>query len=199
MDRAFCDKYIIENNNYSWEQRNLGYYLKDPKLERVEVTDEAELLTLGLNLTGLRIGGNKNKLSFGSTIYYRRHAGQLIYGKQNFFHGSIALISEEYDNKCTSGDVPALDIEGINPEYLYFYMARPEYYEPKENESIGTGSKRIHQDVLKSFEFSNPVSNDEQMKIASFFKSVNFLITLHQRKYNKLQNIKKSLLQSMFV
>ena len=143
---------------------------------------EDDLVTLGLNLTGLRLGGNKSVLSFGSTVYYRRYAGQLIYGKQNFFHGSIALISYEYNEKCTSGDVPALNIDGINSEYLYYYIARPEYYEPKESESIGTGSKRIHQEVLKTFEIFNPKSRSEQKKIANFIKTINDLIALHQRK-----------------
>ena len=184
---------------HSWEQRKLGDFLKDPKLERVQVTTEDELVTLGLNLAGLRLGGNKNALSFGSTIYYRRYAGQLIYGKQNFFHGSIALIPDEYNEKCTSGDVPSFDIEGINSEYLYYYIARPEYYEPKESESIGTGSKRIHQEVLKTFSISNPKSRQEQKKIADIIKSVNTLITLHQRKCEKLKNMKKSLLEKMFI
>ena len=138
-------------------------------------------------------------MAFGSTIYYKRHAGQLIYGKQNFFHGSIALIPDEYDEKCTSGDVPSFDIEGINPNYLYYYIARPDYYEPKESESIGTGSKRIHQKALKEFEISNPKSIKEQTKIANFIKSINSLITLHQRKCEKLKNMKKSMLEKMFV
>lgn len=187
-------KYFID----PWKRGTLGNFLQDPKLEKVDVKDSRQLLTLGLNLTGLRLGGNKNKLSFGSTAYYRRYAGQLIYGKQNFFHGSIAIIPDEYDGRCTSGDVPTLDIVGVNPYYLYFYIARPEYYEPKENDAIGTGSKRIHQDVLKSFEFSYPTSSDEQVMIANFFKLINNLITLYQRKYNVLINIKNSLLFKMF-
>ncbi|WP_051043974.1 hypothetical protein [Mycoplasmopsis bovigenitalium] len=77
-----------------WEQRRLGDFLFDPLLEKVEVEDENDLITIGLNLTGIRIGGNRNKFSFGATQYYKRLTGQLIYGKQNFFNGSIALISQ---------------------------------------------------------------------------------------------------------
>ncbi len=40
---------------------------------------------------------------------------------------------------------------------------------------------------------------DEQKKIGSLFNQLDSLITLHQRKYEKLQNIKKALLQKMFV
>ena len=40
---------------------------------------------------------------------------------------------------------------------------------------------------------------EEQQKIAIFFHNLNTLITLHQRKLEKLQNIKKSCLEKMFV
>ena len=39
----------------------------------------------------------------------------------------------------------------------------------------------------------------EQRKIGAYFKSVDNLITLHQRKLEKLKNVKKSLLEKMFV
>ena len=42
-------------------------------------------------------------------------------------------------------------------------------------------------------------SLEEQRKIGQFFDSLDTLITLHQRKLEKLQNIKKSCLEKMFV
>ena len=39
----------------------------------------------------------------------------------------------------------------------------------------------------------------EQSKIANFFVSLDHLITLHQRKLEKLKIIKKSFLEKMFV
>ena len=40
---------------------------------------------------------------------------------------------------------------------------------------------------------------NEQHKIGNFFQSLDHLITLHQRKLEKLQKQKKALLQQMFV
>jgi len=40
---------------------------------------------------------------------------------------------------------------------------------------------------------------DEQNKIADYFRQLDTLITLHQRKLEKLKNIKKSMLEKMFV
>ena len=44
-----------------------------------------------------------------------------------------------------------------------------------------------------------PENKDEQKKIGIFFASIDNLITLHQRKLEKLQNIKKSMLNKMFI
>ena len=51
---------------------------------------------------------------------------------------------------------------------------------------------------LKSMEVFVP-EMDEQNKISSYFSSLDNLITLHQRKYEELQKVKKFMLQNMFV
>ena len=43
-----------------------------------------------------------------------------------------------------------------------------------------------------------PNSFEEQEKIGTYFQVLDNLITLHQRKYDKLQNVKKSMLEKMF-
>ena len=44
-----------------------------------------------------------------------------------------------------------------------------------------------------------PKSINEQQKIGGYFRNLDSVITLHQRKLEKLQNIKKSMLEKMFV
>ena len=41
-------------------------------------------------------------------------------------------------------------------------------------------------------------SVEEQQVISDYFKNIDYLITLHQRKYDKLTNVKKSMLEKMF-
>ena len=43
-----------------------------------------------------------------------------------------------------------------------------------------------------------PVDMEEQKQIGDFFRNLDHLITLHQRECEKLQNIKKSMLEKMF-
>ena len=65
--------------------------------------------------------------------------------------------------------------------------------------SISTGDGRTNYNLGDYFELVVPVpSIAEQKKIASYIQKLNRLITLHQRKYDKLQNLKKAMLEKMF-
>ena len=55
----------------------------------------------------------------------------------------------------------------------------------------------LNKNDLDNQEIAIP-SEEEQKKIGSFFRQLDDLITLHQRKYDKLLNIKKSMLEKMF-
>ena len=59
---------------------------------------------------------------------------------------------------------------------------------------------KAHPSVIRSlYTMGIPISLQEQQVIGSFFSRLDNLITLHQRKLELLQNIKKSLLDKMFV
>lgn len=62
----------------------------------------------------------------------------------------------------------------------------------------GSTVKHLYNDNILKSEIVMPLSQLEQEKIATYFESLDHLITLHQRKLEKLQNMKKSCLQKMF-
>ena len=61
----------------------------------------------------------------------------------------------------------------------------------------GTGQKVLSFLDLQKMSIRVP-RHDEQKKISAYFKQLDNLITLHQRKYEKLVNVKKSMLDKMF-
>ena len=65
--------------------------------------------------------------------------------------------------------------------------------------AAGSTFESINSDVVKNAEMSLPQDVEEQEKIGSYFMSLDYLITLHQRKCEELKNIKKFMLQNMFV
>ena len=64
--------------------------------------------------------------------------------------------------------------------------------------SCGSTFESLNSDNIKNAEVKTPTIA-EQIKIGSYFKQLDNLITLHQRELEKLQNIKKSMLEKMFV
>ena len=62
----------------------------------------------------------------------------------------------------------------------------------------GSTIKRLYNDNFLKTEFMLP-KIDEQIKIGNYFSNLDHLITLHQRKYEELQKIKKFMLQNMFI
>lgn len=62
----------------------------------------------------------------------------------------------------------------------------------------GGGREGLNFQEIGKMSFMFP-SNQEQMKIGVYFNHIGYLITLHQRKYEELQKIKKFMLQNMFI
>ena len=61
-----------------------------------------------------------------------------------------------------------------------------------------TGVPQLTVPQLAKYDIYFPESLDEEKKIGTFFRNLDNLITLHQRKYDKLTNVKKSMLEKMF-
>ena len=66
-----------------------------------------------------------------------------------------------------------------------------------KNKGKGGTRTRLYYSALGEFELMIPTPA-EQHRIASYLNNLDHLIALHQRKLEKLQNMKKSCLQKMF-
>ena len=66
-----------------------------------------------------------------------------------------------------------------------------------KNKDESTGVPSLSKVIINNIETSIP-SYEEQKKIGEYFKSFDNLITLHQRKLERLKNVKKSMLDKMF-
>lgn len=85
----------------------------------------------------------------------------------------------------------------VNDRFLWHWFKSDEF--PRWIERLQEGSVRLYfyYDKLCECQLYMP-SLEEQEKMASFLDALDHLITLHQRKLEKLQNMKKSCLQKMF-
>ena len=199
-DREKAPKVRFADFHDDWEQHKLKRFLSIPANKKITVKSSKDLMTVKLNVGGIVSGGNRDTLSLGSTIYYERHSGQLIYGKQNFFNGSMAIIPKHMDGKATSGDVPTFDISNdIDRNYLFDFISRHDYWKSKESLSNGTGSKRIHESTFLNFDIIVPPNFDEQSHISKLYKLYDELIDIEESKLKETLNLRKYFLQKLFI
>ena len=147
---------------------------------------------------------NRNSEIFINDEFYEKqkdkwlHTGDIVM-VQSGHVGHAAVIPEELDNSAAHALIMfRRPKENIEPYFLnYQYQTNKS---KKKIEEITTGNTIKHILASDMQEFVVDLPNyPEQQKIGSYFQNLDNLITLHQRKVEKLKNIKKSMLQKMFV
>lgn len=126
------------------------------------------------------------------------HEGDIIVVVRN---GSRALIGKHAQIKASMPNtVIGAFMSGMRSEHSSFVNALLDTsaFENEIAKNMGATINQITGYMFSKMEFMIP-SGDEQQKIGEHFQSLDNLITLHQRKCEELQNIKKFMLQNMFV
>lgn len=123
------------------------------------------------------------------------HVGDVLYGKlrpylQNWFLPSFSGLAV--------GDFWVLQPQNVDSSFLY-RLVQSQQFDEVANQSTGTKMPRADWKLISISEFAVPLCIEEQTRIGRYFNDLDNLITLYQRKYEKLRQLKRSLLQKMFV
>ena len=126
------------------------------------------------------------------------HFGDVVYNSMRMWQGAVD--ASRYDGIVS----PAYVVTRPNSEVYARFFARL-LRQPmllKQYQQVSQGNSKDTQ-VLKFDDFASigismPASENEQRQIGAFFDRLDSLITLHQRKYDKLCVLKKSMLDKMF-
>ena len=86
----------------------------------------------------------------------------------------------------------------VDYDYISTIVRSQQFIEQLASVLVAGAQPNVSSKEIDSFEFTFPQKIEEQTKIGTLFKQFDNLITLHQRKYDKLLNIKKSMLEKMF-
>ena len=158
-----------------------------------------DIITVRLHGNGVCKSSAEN-LQLGATQYYRRRAGQLIYGKQNFHNGAIGIVPISLDNGITSKDIPSFDIDEMkcNSVYLLAQLQSPQYYKPAEALTTGTGSKRLKEETFLKMPIVLP-NKREQDNIAVLIHRASMNLDYAKRLLELLSIQKQYLLRQMFI
>ena len=158
-----------------------------------------DIITVRLHGNGVCKSSAEN-LQLGATQYYRRRAGQLIYGKQNFHNGAIGIVPISLDNGITSKDIPSFDIDEMkcNSVYLLAQLQSSQYYKPAEALTTGTGSKRLKEETFLKMPIVLP-NKREQDNIAVLIHRASMNLDHAKRLLELLSIQKQFLLRQMFI
>ena len=158
-----------------------------------------DIITVRLHGNGV-CKSNAESLQLGATQYYRRKAGQLIYGKQNFHNGAIGIIPKALDKGITSKDIPSFDIDNCkcNSTYLLAQLLSPKFYKPSEALTTGTGSKRLKEETFLKMPIVLP-DKEEQDNIAVLIDKITMRLDQAKRMLYLFSAKKQYLLRQMFI
>ena len=192
-----------------WEQRKLGEIA-----ERIIRKNEKLESTLPLTISAQYGLIDQNEF-FDKRIaskdvrgYYLIKKGEFAYNKSTSVDAPLGAIKrlDKYKNGVLSTLYilfKIIDDTSTSSDYLVTYYATDLWH--RGIQSIAAEGARNHgllniapNDFFETM-LSIPLNISEQKKVGDFFISLNHLITLHQSKLDKLQKIKKSMLESMFV
>ena len=94
-------------------------------------------------------------------------------------------------------NVQIKDANNVDEKYLFQYLKAPFLMDYVDKKATGGTIKHLNQSILVDFPVILP-QRSEQTLIGAFFQQLDNLITLHQRKYEKLKSMKAALLEKIF-
>ena len=188
-----------------WEQRKLGDVAR--RVTRKNENRDSDLpLTISAQygLVDQRTFFNNQVASKDMSGYFLLHKGEFAYNKSTSTDSPWGAIKrlEKYDMGCVSTLYICFELLSGDPDFLVTYYETDRWY--KAVQLIAAEGARNHgllniaPDDFFETQICIPKRIDEQRQIGAFFDRLDSLITLHQRKYDKLCVLKKSMLDKMF-
>lgn len=185
----------------TWEQRKVGELLIE-RNEQAPMSEEYPLMAFianeGVAPKGERYDRSSLVTDTENKLYKKTECGDFIYSSNNLETGSIGL--NKYGKACISPVYSIFQPTGIaDSNFWGRRLVRKDFINSmvKWRQGVIYGQWRIHESDFLKIEIPVP-SVEEQKQIGTFLDYLDHLITLHQRKYEKLQAFKASMLEKMF-
>ncbi|MCI1654113.1 MAG: restriction endonuclease subunit S [Lachnospiraceae bacterium] len=177
----------------SWEQRKFSEIAQResaakksstdfPSVEYEDVVSEVGILNKDVRLKEAQ----KTGIGFDGS--------QVLYGKlRPYLHN---WLSPDFSGVAV-GDWWVLKPVNVDKSFL-FRLIQTEKFDDIANQSSGSKMPRADWNLLSNTEFMVPAEIEEERKIGQYFSELDNLITLHQRKLEKLKIVKKAMLENCF-
>ncbi|MEF2649061.1 restriction endonuclease subunit S [Collinsella tanakaei] len=181
----------------AWEQRKLGELF----FESNERSSSMEILSVSVAKGIYPASESDRDTNPGASLanYKVVHRGDVVYNSMRMWQGAVG--SSDCDGIVSPAYVvarPAIELDSTcfgyllkRPEMLYKYLC--------DSQGNSKDTQTLKYNRFADIEVTMPANLEEQRVISSCLGRVDTLITLHQRELETLKNVKKALLEKMFV
>ena len=208
----------FEGFTNDWEQRKLGEVLvslQNNTLSRADLSNETGIAknvhygdvlikfgeVLDVSEEKLPMISDKSVLTKYKASFLQNGDVIVADTAEDSTVGKCSEIAGLNDEVVLSGlhTIPYRPIEKFASGYLGYYLNSSAYHKQLIPLMQGIKVTSISKSAMQNTEIVYPKSVEEKGKIGNYFQSLDHLITLHQHKCDELQNLKKYMLQNMFV
>lgn len=125
--------------------------------------------------------------------------GDILFVKTGSTLGKSALVAGLKEDASINPQIVVMHVEKDTENFMSNVLITDRVMKQVAAVKIGGAVPTMTETELKNFTYFAPAEKEEKKKIGDHFRTLDNLITLHQRKYEELKNIKKFMLQNMFV
>lgn len=184
-----------------WRERPIGEVLSEKRRPIVLMDDQRyELITVKRRNEGVVSRGHLLGRKILVKNYSQLAAGDFVISKRQVVHGATGIIPPELDQAIVSNEyLVAVGNDDISTEFLTILSSLPDMRRKFLLSSYGVDIEKLFFDTADWKKRSVTIPTiGEQTRIAGYFRELDRLIGLHQRKNDKLVTLKKAMLQKMF-
>ncbi len=184
-----------------WKDEEIGNVLAE-KRRPIILNDQQryELVTVKRRNEGIVSRGHLLGRDILVKNYAQLQTGDFVISKRQVVHGATGMVPPALDGAIVSNEyLTAVDSDRLLTEFLTIVAGLPAMRRKFFLSSYGVDIEKLFFDAedWKKRSVTIP-SVAEQTRISTFFRELDQLVRLHQRKHDKLLALKKVMLQRMF-
>ena len=185
----------------TWEDKPIGEVLSEKK-RPITLLDRQryELITVKRRNEGIVSRGHLLGRDILVKNYAQLEAGDFVISKRQVVHGATGMIPVKLSGAIVSNEyLVAVNNSKLSTEFLTILSSLPDMRQKFFLSSYGVDIEKLFFDAedWKKRDVTIP-GVTEQTQIGEYFRALDSLISLHQRKHDKLVTLKKAMLQKIF-
>ena len=124
--------------------------------------------------------------------------GDILFVKTGSTLGKSALVTGLKEDASINPQIVVMRVEKDTENFMSNVLITDRVMKQVAAVKIGGAVPTMTETELKNFTYFAPAEKEEKKKIGDYFRTLDHLITLHQRKCDEVKSLKKYMLQKMF-